>query len=193
MGAGFAQVRPDERERAVDTLTLAFAADPILRWMYPAPHDYLTHFPEVMLAFGGAAFDQGTVWQLEDQSAVAMWMPPGVEPDGDATVARFEASLEGVVLDDLMALFGQMEDAHPTYPLWYLPWFGVEVAVQGQGRGSTLMRPCLDMVDSQHLPAYLDSTNPRNLSFYERHGFEVTGRWQAGSSPPIISMLREAR
>lgn len=26
-----------------------------------------------------------------------------------------------------------------------------------------------------HLPAYLDSPNPRNVSFYERHGFVVTG------------------
>ena len=46
------------------------------------------------------------------------------------------------------------------------------------------MTPCLDIVDRDHLPAYLDSTNPRNVSFYQRHGFEVTGRWQAGDSPP---------
>jgi hypothetical protein len=55
------------------------------------------------------------------------------------------------------------------------------------------MTPCLEIVDRQHLPAYLDSTNPRNISFYERQGFVVTGRSQAGSSPPIISMLRESR
>ena len=55
------------------------------------------------------------------------------------------------------------------------------------------MTPCLEIVDRDHLPAYLDSTNPRNVPFYQRHGFEVTGRWQAGDSPPIISMLRGAR
>ena len=55
------------------------------------------------------------------------------------------------------------------------------------------MAPCLDIVDREHLPAYLDSTNPRNVSFYERHGFEVTGQWQTGESPPIISMLRAPR
>lgn len=193
MGSDFAIVRTHQRQQAVATLTLAFAADPILRWMYPEPAEFLAHFPEVMLAFGGAAFDQETVWQLGSYSAVAMWMPPGIEPDAEATVARFEATMEGGRLDDLMALFGQMDDAHPTYPLWYLPWLGVDPAVQGRGLGSDLMRPCLEMVDSHQLPAYLDSTNPRNVSFYERHGFEVSGRWQAGSSPPIISMLREAR
>ena len=84
-----------------------------------------------------------------------------------------------------------MEEAHPAMPQWYLPWFGVNCALQGQGLGSRLMTPCLEIVDQEHLPAYLDSTNPRNVPFYERHGFEVTGQWQAGDSPPIISMLRE--
>ena len=146
-----------------------------------------------MLAFGGAAFDQETVWQLGGHAAVAMWMPPGIEPDGDATVAMFEASVGGDRIGDLLTVFAQMDAAHPSYPLWYLPWLGVDSAVQGQGLGSALLKPCLEIVDSRHLPAYLDSTNPRNVPFYERHGFKVTGRWQAGSSPPIISMLRAAR
>jgi hypothetical protein len=55
------------------------------------------------------------------------------------------------------------------------------------------MTPCLEIVDRAHLPAYLDSTNPRNIPFYERHGFQVTGQRQAGGCPPIISMLREPR
>jgi GNAT superfamily N-acetyltransferase len=193
MNSGVGPVGTHERQLAVATLTLAFAADPFLRWMYPESFEHLAHFPELMLAFGGAAFDQETVWQLGGHSAVAMWMPPGIEPDGDATVGIFEATVDDDRLGDLMTVFGMMDDAHPSYPLWYLPWLGVDSAVQGKGLGSALMRPCLEIVDSYHLPAYLDSTNPRNVPFYERHGFEITGRWQAGSSPPITSMLRAAR
>lgn len=70
--------------------------------------------------------------------------------------------------------------------------FGVDSALQAQGFGSELMKPCLEIVDRDHLPAYLDSTNPRNISFYQRHGFTVTGEWRAGACPPIISMLRDA-
>ena len=77
MNSGFGPVGADERQLAVATLTLAFAADPFLRWMYPEPGEYLAHFPELMFAFGGAAFDEETVWQLGGHSAVAMWMPPG--------------------------------------------------------------------------------------------------------------------
>jgi len=189
----FASVSEVEREEAIGTLLLAFSADPFVRWIYPEPSQYLKHFPTALQSFGGVAFGHGGVWRLGDFGAVALWLPPGLEPGGEATVALFEATVDARRFDDLLGVFGQMEEAHPTTPHWYLPWFGVDCALQGQGLGSRLMMPCLEIVDRQHLPAYLDSTNPKNVSFYERHGFAVTGQWQTGSSPPIISMLRESR
>jgi ribosomal protein S18 acetylase RimI-like enzyme len=108
-------------------------------------------------------------------------------------VATFDATVEPEKLTDLSAVFDQMDEAHPERELWYLPWFGVDCAQQGVGLGSELMEHCLQIVDREHLPAYLDSTNPRNVPFYERHGFTVTAESRAGSSPPIISMLRDSR
>jgi hypothetical protein len=122
-----------------------------------------------------------------------LWLPPGIEPGGDANLALFQATVDARKFTDLLGVSGQMEQAHPAMLHWYLPWFGVDCALQGQGLGSRLMPPCPDIVDRDHLPAYLDSTNPRNVPFYQRHGFDVTGRWQAGDSPPITSMLREPR
>jgi ribosomal protein S18 acetylase RimI-like enzyme len=193
MDVEFASVSEAERERAIGTLVLAFTADPFVRWIYPEASEYLSHFPEALQAFGGVAFGQGGVWRFGDFAAVALWLPPGIEPGGDATVALFQATVGSQKFKDLLGVFGQMEEAHPAIPHWYLPWFGVDCALQGQGLGSRLMAPCLETVDQDHLPAYLDSTNPRNVPFYERHGFEVTGQCQAGDSPPIISMLREPR
>jgi hypothetical protein len=47
-------------------------------------------------------------------------------------------------------------------------------------------------VDAHQLPAYLETPNPRNITFYERHGFEVTGRAIAGEFPPVTFMMRRA-
>jgi ribosomal protein S18 acetylase RimI-like enzyme len=189
----FASVGDTERDRAFATLVLAFTADPFVRWFYPEASQYLTHFPEALQAFGGNAFEQDGVWRLGDFSAVALWLPPGVEPGGEATVALFKATVDSEKFGALLEVFGQMDEAHPATPHWYLPWLGVDCALQGQGLGSSLMAPCLRIVDRDHLAAYLDSTNPMNISFYQRHGFEVTGQSQAGDSPPMISMLRAAR
>ena len=47
--------------------------------------------------------------------------------------------------------------------------------------------------DDDGLIAYLESSNPRNLSLYERHGFEIIGKIQAGTSPTLYPMIREAQ
>jgi ribosomal protein S18 acetylase RimI-like enzyme len=189
----FSPVQDPDRQRALDVLVTAFTADPVIRWMYPQAHRYLSHFPSFLMAFGGNAFTANTVWRLGDFSAVALWFPPHVEPDGDAVVAVITGSMAPEQHEDLFAVLGQMDGAHPHFPHWYLPWFGVDGAQQGKGLGGALMRQCLEVVDKDRLPAYLESPNPRNISFYERHGFEVTGVSQAGACPPVYSMLRAAR
>jgi ribosomal protein S18 acetylase RimI-like enzyme len=83
-----------------------------------------------------------------------------------------------------------MDAAHPTFPHWYLPWLGVDPARRGTGLGGDLLEQCLAIVDADRLPAYLETPNPRTISFYERHGFEVTSMATAGECPPVTSMLR---
>jgi ribosomal protein S18 acetylase RimI-like enzyme len=133
------------------------------------------------------------VWRLGAFSGVALWLPPQVDLDADAIVDVLTDTVAVEKHEDKLAVLGQMDDAHPKFPHWYLPWFGVDTVVQGRGLGGELMKHCLRVVDKDHLPAYLDSPNPRNISFYERHGFVVTGEAQAGACPPVISMLRAAQ
>jgi GNAT superfamily N-acetyltransferase len=189
----FASVPEVQRHLSYRTLVSAFTDDPVERWLYPELSDYLTHFPRLLVAFGGRAFDEQTVWRLGECSAVALWLPPGAEPDGDAIIAVLTETVSPDKRDDTFAVVEQMDAAHPTYPHWYLPWFGVDSVLQARGLGSELMEHCLEIVDTSHLPAYLETPNPRNLTFYERHGFEVTGAAQAGKCPPITFMLRAAR
>ena len=55
------------------------------------------------------------------------------------------------------------------------------------------MEHALIACDRDHAPAYLESSNPKNIPLYERHGFIVLGTIQVGTSPPIVPMLRAAR
>ena len=82
-----------------------------------------------------------------------------------------------------LRVIGQMDKAHPRFPLWYLPWLGVDPALQGQGLGGELMEHCLRIVDKDRLPAYLETPNPRTIPFYKRYGFELTGEARAGTMP----------
>lgn len=171
----------------------AFIADPVERWLYPQSLAYLTHFPAFVGAFGGTAFEKKTVWSLNDFAAVAMWLPPGVEADGDAIVAALTESVSAQKHADTFAILEQMDAAHPKDPHWYLPWLGVDCARQGAGLGSDILQQCLARVDADHSPAFLETPNPRTVPFYERHGFRVTRVSQAGACPPVTSMLRPAQ
>ena len=191
--SSFASVPKSEEARAYQTLASAFMNDRVERWLYPELTEYLTHFPEFLAAFGGGAFDGQSVWGIGECSAVALWLPPGAEPDGDAIGTVLTETVSADKHGDTFAVLEQMDAAHPTYPHWYLPWCGVDSVLQGRGLGSKLMELCLQIVDRSHLPAYLETPSPRTLPFYRRHGFEETGAAQKRACPPITFMLRAAR
>jgi ribosomal protein S18 acetylase RimI-like enzyme len=179
--------------RVTAVLTLAFASDPMTRWSFPDPAVYLARWPQMIRAFGGNAFELGTAHQAGDFSGAALWLPPGAEPDVEQLAAIFEDAAPPERQADGFAVFEQMGGYHPHEPHWYLPLIGVDPACQGKGIGSRLLEHALQQVDRDHLPAYLESSNPANISLYQRHGFEVLGQIQAGSSPTVTPMLRKAR
>jgi ribosomal protein S18 acetylase RimI-like enzyme len=186
-------VTPSDAERAVAVIVLAFSTDPAARWTYPDPHQYLTHFPAVVRAFGGKAFAHGTGHHVNRFAGGALWLPPGIQPDEEALSAILQGSVAAELQAEVFAVFERMGRYHPSQPHWYLPLIGVDPAHQGKGYGSALLQHALLHCDRDHAPAYLESTNPANTRLYERHGFEVLDTIQVGSSPPIFPMLRAAR
>jgi len=186
-----AVIEARDRERAVATLTLAFAADPVTRWAWPDARVYSLYWPRMVEAFGGRAFDHGSAHGLEEMQAVALWLPPSVGPDEIAVMELMGESLDDRRLGEVEALFGQMDELHPSEQHWYLPLTGVDPPGQGRGLGSSLLRHGLSICDQARLPAYLEATSPRSRDLYARHGFEIVGVIQAGSSPPMWAMRRE--
>jgi ribosomal protein S18 acetylase RimI-like enzyme len=193
--SGFSSRPADEGDQAkvIATLVLAFVEDPVERWLFPEPQQYLTQFPAFVAAFAGEAFIRQTVWTLGEFAAAAVWIPPGSQPDAEAIVAALRKSVSPGQHADTFSVLAQMDDVHPTYPHWYLPWLGVDCKRRGAGLGGELLERCLAVVDADHLPAFLETPNPRTISFYERHGFEVTSVAKAGECPPVTSMLRPSK
>lgn len=186
-------VTKDEREKALDIFTLAFVDDPVLRWIMADGSLYLKNLGAAQFALGGRALEHGTAHCLDDFSAAAFWLPPGVGVDEEAMGALIERVATEKVSGDLMGVVEQMGQFHPHEPHWYLAVLGVDGHRQGKGLGAMLMKHALARIDGEGVPAYLESSNPRNIPFYERHGFEVMGRIQSGKSPVVTPMLRRAR
>ena len=148
--------------------------------------------PRFVRAFGGPGFACGGGYCTSDFVGAALWLPPGVHPDEERLDELMESTAAPAAQEAGPAIFKQMATYHPKEPHWYLPLIGVDPAHQNKGHGDALMRYALERCDRDKLPAYLESTNPRNVSLYRRHGFEALGTIQAGTSPTLVPMLRRA-
>jgi ribosomal protein S18 acetylase RimI-like enzyme len=186
------KVDRSETEAVLDTLTLAFVADPILRYWWPRPADYMHWYRRLVMAIGERGFDHDAVSVTANFEAAAVWLPPGVEPDPAAgRVLAGSTPAEKDAIGDQVRV--QMERYHPKAPHWYLWMIGVDPAQQGQGFGSALLKHTLSLCDEQGAMAYLESSNPKNVPLYQRHGFEVLGVIEVADVPPMTPMLRPAR
>jgi GNAT superfamily N-acetyltransferase len=181
-----------EIDHAIATLVLAFSTDPVARWMYDDPHQYLRHIPRLFGALGTSSFAAGAAQRTSDGLGVALWLPPGVHGDDGPLEAVIAESIAAEKQADVGAAFTRTEHYRPTEPHWYLSLIGVEALHRNKGCGAALLQHGLRQCDREHLPAYLWSSNPLNTSLYERHGFEIVGTIQVGSSPSIFPMLRHA-
>jgi GNAT superfamily N-acetyltransferase len=177
----------------IDVLVRAFSADPVAQWIWPDSQQYHMYFPSFIRAFGGKAFTHGSAYYVDGYAAAALWLPPDVLPDEYMLSSIFQRSVSEQIQKDVITVFDQMSRYHPSEPHWHLPLMGVDPLKQGKGFGSALMQHALVQCDRDNKLAYLESSSPRSVPFYKRHGFEVLGTIQAGTSPSIFPMLRRPR
>jgi ribosomal protein S18 acetylase RimI-like enzyme len=177
----------------IDVVVRAFEADPAARWSWPDSQQYFMHFPSFVRAVGGKAFTHRSAYYVDGYAAAALWLPPNVHPDEDKLTSLAQRSVSEKIQKDFLSVFEQMGHYHPSEPHWFLPFMGVDPSQQGKGFGSALLQHTLIRCDRENKLAYLESSNPRNIPLYKRHGFEILGSIQVGTSPTIAPMLRRPK
>jgi len=121
----------DEIPQVVAAIVAAFLTDPPARFAWSSPHDYLLAMPLATREFSGCCFEHGTAYVTADFCGAALWLPPGVQPNGKALERVFRDTAKREHLDDLLATFEKMDQSHPREAHWYLPQIGVEPNAQG--------------------------------------------------------------
>ncbi len=183
--------RSDE-SNIMNVIGMSFIADPLLRWIYPDLQRFVAYLPQLTKAYGGRAIDHRSAYYVDGYPGAALWLPPGIGSDDETFVMLLDRSV-GDQKNDAVATFERMAEFHPAEPHWFLAVMGVDPLHQGKGIGSALIKRGLVPCDRDHLPAYLEASSPKNVPFYERHGFEVLGTVQLSGCPPVFPMLRKPR
>ncbi len=198
------QVRPAARsdvDALCRVLGRAFFDDPVMAWMLPDPQARRRKLHKQFagltrhhhLARGGveiAGAESGI-------AAAALWDPPDQWRHTPAEELRAAPSMLltfGKAVRRGMQVSELMKRSHPDEPHWYLAVIGSDPQVRGDGFGHALMRSRLDRCDAEFAPAYLESSNPDNIGYYQRFGFELTGEITLPDGGPVMyPMWRDPR
>ena len=195
----------ERRDRIAAIWADAFERDPFMRWLFP---DDATRHASLMRWWGFTLDHLPPGAELHGTRAdgcVAYWQPPqeerapsdeddhGGESEAHAEFVAMMADLVGEQAPARMESLGRIRQNRLAEPHWYLAVLGTASDQQSRGLGSKVLRPMLERCDRMGMLAYLESSNPANVGFYRRHGFETTGELVLGGEVLVTLMTREPR
>ncbi len=188
----------EDLDRVTAVVALAFAEDPLWGRALARPDGRVDHHAEFWRIFVDGPVRQGTTWLTPRGEATSVWVGPGateLSPDQEAQLEALARDRLGSGADTYLELLTRFEAAHPrSEPHHYLSLLATDPGHRGHGLGMALLAQGLDRIDAEHLPAYLESSNPANDRRYERLGFEQIGAIAyPGESPSVATMWRGAR
>ena len=192
----------DEDRAAVALLSAAFHDDPMFRYLAPEEDGRRTWLRGFFTASLSTCSATGEVFRVAGEPAggIVALTPPGRYPQGFRSELRALRSMlpaalrSGPVLWRRILATGLMQEMtkrHPAEPHWYLQHLAVHPASQGRGFGGVLLRHALGLADASGAPVYLETSNPNNLTLYQRFGFRVTDTFPTPRGrPPMWSLFR---
>ncbi|MFG2789523.1 GNAT family N-acetyltransferase [Streptomyces sp. NPDC048419] len=188
---------PADTDAIVDTLTTAFFRDPLWGPAFPDEQRRAAQAAAMWRLYVTSALRYPWTLVTPGAEAAAVWIPPGgteltpQEEGGLEPLLTQAAGLE--VTKAILAIYDQLEAAHPDEPCFYLSLLGVHDDHRGNGLGMGLLAESLTRIDALGAPAYLESSNPANLARYRSVGFTARDTITIATGHIVTTMWRPAR
>ena len=194
---GVSVVRPGQHRAAAAAISAGHADYPTFRQLFPDPRRRARALRPFFEATVRDAAPLGSVLAIEDGArvaATAVWLPPGAFPWTAGRKLRAMPAFMRVLLADPRAFPAFMrhgaavERTHNGDRSWYLVVLSVRPEYQGQGLGTRLVEAVLERADRDGATSELETSDPANIGFYERFGFEVVEGGVPGA--PVLTAMR---
>jgi ribosomal protein S18 acetylase RimI-like enzyme len=188
---------PSDQNELVEVLACAFEEDPLTTWFVRHDIKRPSGLRQLFRWYLRETLPQGFSHAcMNPPAAAALWMGPDQWKVSFLRQVLLLPEIVGVVGMDAVVSrlrgIDILQRCHPHASHYYLAVLGTHPNYQGRGVGSRVLAAGLRRCDDMHLPAYLETANPRNLPFYERNGFYVSGQVEIPYGGPLVwRMWRE--
>ena len=189
-----------QQKQASEVMGEAFLNDPMWKYLVPDEARRARVVSLSMNILVRYSLLYGEIYTTPALDGVACWLPPGETTPIFSRLVRIGIRSAPLQLGwtgfrRYIAIENYCGEVHKRIVSGmhrYLWGLGVKPSRQGLGIGGLLMQPVLARADADHLPCYLETTNEKNVPFYEKHGFKVVSDAEVPQHGlHVWSMLRE--
>jgi ribosomal protein S18 acetylase RimI-like enzyme len=168
-------------ESAAQVIAQAFVDDPLTSFMLPIKATRTKTLTKFFRVYAEINIKNQRAYGVgEPLQGVAFWKFPGQDSMSISVKALGKLlpllfTLYPIGYIRAKAILNQIETLHQKYadaPHFYLDNLGVLASARGKGLASQLIRPFLEMADSQKVVAYTDTVTEANVPLYEHFGFQ---------------------
>lgn len=158
--------------------------------------DALTAFFQVFLA---DTVRRGEVLIAPNEAGAIAWYPSDIRLFDDcfdevlAELAEIITTFGGLEASERFEQIGsQAAKFEPKQIHCEVMWIALVPEARGKGIGKDLLSPVLNYADKQQVGCYLVSSTLRNISFYQRQGFQQIFSIPTDSQLALTGMWRDA-
>jgi ribosomal protein S18 acetylase RimI-like enzyme len=185
-------------QKVANVLAQCFIDDPSFVLVFGETPNKLNALNAFFESFVADAMQRGEIIIAPEEQGACVWYPAEVEIFNEkfeqtlveivSIVSHFAGEESGKRFEHLIQKVGAHEPKQPHCEVFFI---GLKPSARGKGIGKSLLKPILDYADIRQVGCYLVSSNIRNISFYERHGFQKFCPIEISDSYSMTGMWRD--
>ena len=189
----------DDVNQAAHVISRAFEDDPLCSFMLPRKRTRTKTLYKFFRALGELSIKNRRGYGVGDPlQGVAYWKLPNqeslsisVKSLGKFIPLLFTPYPIGLLrARSVLNKIDSLHEKHADGPHFYLDNLGVLPVARGKGVSSRLIRPFLEMADTQRTIVYTDTVTHSNVAFYEHFGFQCVEQSPVSETGLTVFALR---
>ena len=178
------KLTPEHVKEACKVAGSAFQDDPIMEFTYPDEKVRKQNSQYGFYMIYNYGIKHGLTYATsKNLEGITIWLPPDKVYPSTWAMMRYGAfytmrkvGLKMKAMKRTMTVFNYEEERHKhlvPYDHWYLQNIAVKPEEQGKGYGGLLISTMIKTIESDGLPVYLETNTEKNVSIYQKYGFEI--------------------